>query len=134
MKRSSPFLFAVAALQLCQDLSAQAPAQTSPATPPVIDPRVRPPMSMTQALAIAERELATRGFAANHIIKVISFQRQARLAESFYVAQLDPIESATPNPAQPIDDGIGRSFFIDMKGNVRLSEAPKRRVKAEPGK
>ena len=74
----------------------------------------RPALSMLQATTIADREMQSRGFAEDYMLRTVTFVRAPRIGDSVYVAIISPLGST--------HDGMHREFRIDMRGGVLFHE------------
>ncbi len=83
----------------------------------------RPAISMLQATTIADRELQTRGFAEDYMLRTVTFVRAPRIGDSVYVAIISPLGSA--------NTGMHREFRIDMRGAVVFREEDTEQRKVE---
>lgn len=94
-----------------------------------INPGKHPALSLTQALAVAERELATRQLISRYYIQIAGLNR-APDREDMYDVILAPIQSAHAETKAPAfgEREPGLPFLkVDMKGNVQFFETSSNR-------
>ena len=95
------------------------------------EPLPRPSVSMLEATTIADRELQTRGMAAEFILRTVTFVRAPEVGASFYVAVIDPLEAPKESSDGSPSIAESREFRIDMRRVVTFREGPVTRKRVE---